>query len=229
MNCYQTVSVDPWLKNSTDQMLIPDDAVLACVYGLDIGIDCISEAAYFRRSERGDEIWIAQGVDALLPHTLDDLDGALVNTRADNLVRIGVAVTAPERGKRSDACVRILGDLICSRVGHAWPTGLVIPGIVSEEDFDILVDGIECELQQNADKARVHESAIVQVARELRLSPQPTGTGPHHWQARCPGASHFLLISSYSDEFGCGYCRRRGGVEELRLFVNERRNTGKRR
>jgi len=66
------------------------------------------------------------------------------------------------------------------------------------------------------------ETEIIRVARELKLHPKPEGGGPFNWYARCPQTNHSLMISSKSDQFGCGYCRRKGGAEELREFVAER-------
>jgi hypothetical protein len=52
------------------------------------------------------------------------------------------------------------------------------------------------------------------------LHPEPAGIGPTQWDARCPVRSgHRLMITTGNDEFGCGYCRVKGGVDELRALV----------
>jgi len=66
---------------------------------------------------------------------------------------------------------------------------------------------------------------ILHAARELKLDPEPSGTSPGSWQARCPATQHYLMIQAHNGEFGCGYCRWRGGVNELRKFVASRRRT----
>lgn len=66
-------------------------------------------------------------------------------------------------------------------------------------------------------------ASTFRVARKLGLFPQPTGTGPDLWQARCPGAGHPLYVNAEVNEFGCGWCRCKGGVKDLRVFVNERK------
>ena len=66
---------------------------------------------------------------------------------------------------------------------------------------------------------------ILHAARELGLGPEPSGTSPGSWQARCPATQHYLMIQAHNGEFGCGYCRWRGGVNELRKFVASRRRT----
>ena len=71
------------------------------------------------------------------------------------------------------------------------------------------------------------ETEIILVARELELNPQPTGTGPDYWQATCPMTNHPLYINAAENEFGCGWCKRKGGIKELRAFVKERRAANK--
>lgn len=63
---------------------------------------------------------------------------------------------------------------------------------------------------------------IVYVAEELGLYTRPTATSTDHWRATCPGTSHFLKLQASNDLFFCGYCKRGGGIDELRIFVKER-------
>ena len=90
-----------------------------------------------------------------------------------------------------------------------------------------MVRKIEKELDENKQKAREAETEIIKVARELGLSPEPTGEGPSYWFARCPGkihgktGNHVFFINAATNSFGCGWCHRKGGVEELRAFVME--------
>ena len=60
-------------------------------------------------------------------------------------------------------------------------------------------------------------------AEALGLSPRPSGGNPWSWEARCPGTNHSLMLQAKSGEWGCGWCRRKGGVEELKEFVAVRR------
>jgi hypothetical protein len=90
-------------------------------------------------------------------------------------------------------------------------------------DLDSLVGRIKNEYQENRQKARERETEIIKVARELGLSPYSTGTGPDYWQASCPRRNHRLYINAAENSFGCGWCKRKGAVEELRAFVKERR------
>lgn len=66
-------------------------------------------------------------------------------------------------------------------------------------------------------------SPLLDAARRLGLNPTPNGDGKVHWVARCPGANHTLTISTATETFGCGYCKRKGGISELEEFVESRR------
>jgi hypothetical protein len=63
----------------------------------------------------------------------------------------------------------------------------------------------------------------VLAARECQLNPRPSGTSPTAWIANCPGTNHFLMIGTQDNTFSCGWCKRRGGPEELRAFAAERK------
>ena len=54
------------------------------------------------------------------------------------------------------------------------------------------------------------------------LVKRPSGRSPTLWLADCPGRGHRLHVSTASDQFGCGYCRRKGGPAELEALVAER-------
>jgi hypothetical protein len=73
-----------------------------------------------------------------------------------------------------------------------------------------------------ATAAKHADAPIVVAARELGLDPSPSGTGPWSWNARCPGTRHSLMVQAKSGDFGCGWCKKRGGVAELRAFAAER-------
>jgi hypothetical protein len=90
------------------------------------------------------------------------------------------------------------------------------------EQFDVIVSLLEHELDTNARGAgHLAEAEIVTTARELRLNPEPSGTSGTAWQAKCPGGHHYIMISAVKNDFGCGYCRRKGGPVELRVFATK--------
>jgi hypothetical protein len=116
------------------------------------------------------------------------------------------------------------------RVIHGGPEsyeGFVAPGILDKATYDGLVGRLEAEYEGNRRKARERETEIIKVARELGLSPHPTGENPDFWVTGCPGRNHPLYFNAALNSFGCGYCKRTDGVEGLREFVKERRKQQK--
>ena len=209
---------DPWLKRTGRSKRLPKDALFACTYDLDInGPDIVQEACFLRRTKTRDELWLV-GLDTFA-------EGSIVagNVSPQDIEQVGCAYAVPKEGDDLSACLNLLYRLFSARVGFYWPTGFVAAGIVQESDFNSVVGRLRRELEDNAEQARLRETEIVQVARELGLGPQPTGTGPDYWQARCPRTNHPLYINAAENSFGCGWCCRKGGIEELRAFVKERR------
>ena len=65
-------------------------------------------------------------------------------------------------------------------------------------------------------------SEIVPTARELGLCPEPSNTAVGYWIANCPGTQHSIQLRPSTEEWFCGYCKRKGSSEELRAFRRER-------
>lgn len=136
----------------------------------------------------------------------------------------GCAVSAPITGDKLQACKELLLHRYRSTVGFYWPTDFIKDGMLTESMYHEIIDTIKNELDKQAEIARESKSEIVTVARELGLGPEPTGTGPYSWRARCPKTSHPLYINTESNTFGCGWCKRKGGPGELQAFMKERRS-----
>lgn len=196
---------DPWLKKASKKTTVPEDARLACIYLLDLVADQFDEAVFFRRTESRDELWI----------NIEDS-------------HVGCVFAVPRRDEEITACLRLMERFIRAKNGFEWPVGFVAPGIVDKSAFELLLGRIENELAENARKARETETEIIWTARELGLSPKPAGIGPQFWWARCPETNHSLYINAAENSFGCGWCKRKGNVEDLRAFVMERKDRKKR-
>lgn len=181
---------------------LSDDDVLVCEYVLDVGVDCFDEAAYFRRSGGTDELWFRNDLHMERP------------------------VFAPTAGEPSAAARRLLEQSIRGSWGAQYPSRFLRAGLVAEADLKAIVATITGEYESRAAQARSIASRLVEVARELGLGPEPTGTGGTHWQARCPGTNHPLYIQAAAESFGCGWCKQKGGEAELRKFVAERKRKG---
>lgn len=178
---------------------VPPDAVLVCAYLLWVGIDHTDEEAWFLRSSGVDTLWLWNEYQHSRP------------------------LSAPSADAPDVAARRLFDMAIRGSWAFQCPTHIVRSGLLSEEDLKQILASIHADLERHAEEARSRESDIVRAARELGLSPEPTGTGPVHWQARCPGTNHPLYIQAATGTFGCGWCRRKGGEAELREFVAERR------
>jgi hypothetical protein len=109
---------------------------------------------------------------------------------------------------------------------HFPYTGAIEPfvgGLLSSETIGGLVDDLHAEWDRNRREAIAEAERtpppIVLTARELGLAPRPAGHNATAWVANCPsGRGHTIMISATSNEFGCGYCRKKGGPNELRTF-----------
>ncbi len=178
---------------------IPADAVFVCEYEQDVVLDSFEESAYFRRTGGTDELWITSYYQTKL------------------------AVSAPTADELLVAARRLLDRYIRGSWGFQGPKGMLTPGLMSADDLNALLSEIQADHDRNVVAAKSIESRLVEVARELGLCPEPTGTGGTHWQARCPGTNHPLYIEASVETFGCGWCKRKGGEAELREFVRERR------
>ena len=223
MNDHDHAFADPWLKKGREGARLPDDARFACAYELFVTIEYFDEAAFFRRTETRDELWIGAG--AYPPaRTVTDRTASAEDFEGAKLSHIGRVYSVGREGEESTSCLSLLDRLFRARVGFYWPAGFLAAGIVDEPAFSCLVGQIRYELDDNSQKARETETEIIKVARELRLSPKPTGEGPNSWYANCPGGNHVLFISAAANSFGCGWCRRKGAIEELRAFVEERKD-----
>ena len=199
MNDSTGIFVDQWLKECDRYAPLPDDLELVCEYELALQFDGTTETAYHRRTDSHAELWVDTecGRGRVFAAPLDDPGGASAEF--------------------------LLGARFHGLVGYAWPEKLLKPGLVDKAAFRSIVTNLEKKLDRNARAARADRSAIIELAEELGLGPVPTGTGPDHWQARCLGRKHYLYISSSANSFGCGYCRIKGGLDELRELVRERR------
>lgn len=218
---------DPWLRQTKGKRTLPKDLRFVCAYHLDIGPDLVDEAAFLRKAADRDELWIAAGFTL---STLGDIavgDATLKCIEREANFGLGCAFAASPIADELSACLNLLDHLFRARLGFYWPRKLSVAGIVKEADFNKLLGQIDRELKDNAEKARQKETEIIRVARELTLCPEPTGKDPVYWQARCPEMNHPIYINSVDNSFFCGWCKRKGGIEELRAFAEERKGRAK--
>ncbi|MCX8033418.1 MAG: hypothetical protein N3B14_08560 [Thermoleophilia bacterium] len=203
---------------------IPADACFACAYGLWVQVDSFVEAAYFRRTEVEDELWV--GTTEVLLVCDYDLETLCADDFAPaKLVNVKHVCSSPRQGDQSTACLRLLGSHLRAQVGFAWPECFLVAGIVDRPSFENLVAQIKQEIDETEHQARLlGDAPILAAAQDLGCSPQPTGRSSTGWYMSCPGRNHVVFLDAKSNTFTCPWCKRKGGVEELKAFVQERRS-----
>ena len=95
--------------------------------------------------------------------------------------------------------------------------------IFSEFEYNDLIDELNQEIEREKLRARENKSAIIYYSEEQGLSPTPTGTQQDHWYARCPNSIgfHTIMVSAAKNQWGCGYCCRKGNLADLETWIEE--------
>ena len=220
-NQYNT-EVIRWPDPSDHPAGLPAGCEFVCSYVNDFGIDDFDQAVFFKRASDRDELWIVCGTSSLISKKLAE-GMAASETPLEEAMTWGLAVSRKPRGTITSASIEMLEVLIHSGISHNWPKRHIAGGLIDGQEFNSLVAKLEAEINDNARAAKSGSSDIVDTAKELHLGPRPSGTGPNSWLASCPGTNHPLMISSETNTFGCGWCKRKGGPSELMQFVSDRK------
>ena len=218
--------INLWCK---DMQQRPPMAVFLLAHEIFFQIEHFDQAIWFNRTEDRDELWAVTEVFTDLGPALAALRQKDRTGYIDNYGRHCACVFSVPRARSFDESVIDL--LSCYfGTGAGTPRGvehMIAAGYISPAQFEtlhqrVLVNAARCERERKewSRLARENETEIIQVARELGLRPEPAGSGPVQWYATCPKRrGHRLMITTSCDEFGCGYCCVKGGVDELRAFV----------
>lgn len=215
--------IDPWLSKSGETD-VPEGARFLWVHQIDTLIDPYLEAAFLLRITDADQLWIVRDPSERFVQSRCSTD-EFSNESDGMFMRSGLAISLPREPELSNDEVgsKLLGRLFRVRWDHDWPEKLVLPGAFGNLDYQRIVQGIEKEAKDNCEDARKHEGEIIREARKQRLDPHPSVRGKRFWKAACPTRNHHLDISSERELFYCGYCREKGGAEELRQLCEVRR------
>jgi hypothetical protein len=224
--------VDPWSHQPRHQRDIPDHALFAGAWNLDVGIDIIHEALFLARDHHGDRLW-----SLITPSESVTRKSLSARERGDRewvkmMITSGCVAGAVRHGTAGEAARILLDRLLRSRIHFSGPRPPYISGLLTSQEVASMVGIIGDELRRNALAAEAasldHEALIIKVARDLGLNPRPAGHNSTAWTADCARRSHFIMISPSHNEFGCGYCKRAGGPAELQAFCEgiSDRNSG---
>lgn len=179
----------------------------------DIGIDTVHKLFYLIRTS-----------------DMDSLEE--VEKYSNDVISRKCVRSIPRDGSEREAAARLLDAHVSSRVRDECPVSPYQSGLLVSGELQNIVTAIAGELKRNREQAeeaqRRYEAPIIKMAKELGLNPRPAGHNHNAWMANCPRTNHWLMISAGQNEFGCGYCRRKGGPAELRAFYETRYPHGSR-
>jgi len=124
-----------------------------------------------------------------------------------------------------DNCVRLFLAMLLSLIGIGWPMELDGCKLVPKVRLELAMSELDTRLRQRlkGNEEKYSTAEIVETARSLGLDPSPVTGSESAWESRCPGTNHSIHISPKSNSFGCGYCRVKGGPEELVAFAKRRK------
>ncbi|TXB66199.1 hypothetical protein FRY74_06395 [Vicingus serpentipes] len=95
--------------------------------------------------------------------------------------------------------------------------------VFTEIEFDLIVKEI-LEIPEKNKKAALNNiTPFITFLEESNLNPIPTGYTEKSWVAKCPlsNGKHFIMVTTTDDEWGCGYCRKKGSQKDLELWIEE--------
>lgn len=71
------------------------------------------------------------------------------------------------------------------------------------------------------------ENELIRFCQDNKLNLRQAGSCISNWLASCPsGGNHAIMISTTSNEWGCGYCKKKGRLPELKQWVESKRRKG---
>jgi hypothetical protein len=174
-------------------------------WNCDFGIDTAEQLFYLIRTNDAD--WLEVAV-----------------RYSEKIMSRKCVVSVPRQGSTREAAARLLDAHVRSRVYCGFPVPPYRRGLLTSGELENIVGAVTDEFERNSRAAQkeqgLHEAPIIKMARELNLNPKPAGHSNTAWIADCPRRSHWIMISASLNEFGCGYCRRKGGPKELKEFCD---------
>ncbi len=171
----------------------------------DFGIDTAEELFYLIRTNDAD--WLE-----------------VIVRYSDKIMSQKCVISVARQGSKREAAGRLLDAHVRSRIYYGFPVPPYRKGLLTSRELENIVGAVTDEFDRNSRAAEKeqgqHEAPIIKTARELNLNPRPAGHNNTAWIADCPRRSHWIMISPSLNEFGCGYCRRKGGPKELKEFCH---------
>jgi len=216
--------VDPWSHKPNHRGPVPTDARFIGAWNVELGIAEIHQALFLVRGPQQDLLWSLKTLDEKLTNENLAARAAGDPFWVKSELTCGCVAGERRRSTESEASSRLLGAVVRASVGHQFPGPPYIAGLLSIGELADIVRAVEDEIRLNTIAAEATlsgaEAPILKLARELNLNPRPAGHNTSAWTADCPRRKHSMMISPSLDEFGCGYCRRKGGPAQLQEFYD---------
>ena len=119
-------------------------------------------------------------------------------------------------------------DLMSYRYNFSGRPVLIKSEIFSEKWFNVLLEK-GSKIQDERNEIAILENSNVEIIKfceSVGLNPRPEGSSPTNWYANCPsGGAHPIMISTISQEWGCGYCKKKGDLIALKDWLNTKRKS----
>ena len=222
----EILSSNVWGKVTESSTVLPKDSVALCAYQLLVqGIADMDQIAYIHSTPSQDELWMvteevlfdtskeaivneSPGLDTLFQGQSMQAMRVLTMNHTDSIFSSGMFLLSE------------YFDAVC---GFYSPVKLLSEGLLHRSDYEGINHRRKATIRRNQEAVSKSETKIIKVATQLGLHPQPPLLNPEIWSARCPGTGHQLYINARKNEFGCGYCCRKGGPKALREFAASRK------
>ena len=130
--------------------------------------------------------------------------------------------------KKTDQDIKSNLEKIMSRYFEAYRGYEEFPEFVesslfTKQDFKEILEFVNTEADTLINIAKKNPSPFIEFLKTNNFNPKPSGNSEYSWKIGCPNAKgrHFLMISTLNDEWGCGYCRKKGNLEEFKNWLRE--------
>jgi hypothetical protein len=163
--------------------------------------------------------YIEYGVTDLL-YTIDNAAILIkkVDHRNNREKVLEFPMESPEKGIH-DELRDFLIQMLANKYNFVGTPFYVKRNVFSEAAFEEMKERAVILMKENYEAAvRANsDNELIQYCKAVGLNPEPDTSRPALWEANCiSGGQHRLMLSTDSNEWGCGYCRKKGDIHALR-------------
>jgi 3-deoxy-D-arabino-heptulosonate 7-phosphate (DAHP) synthase len=109
-----------------------------------------------------------------------------------------------------------------NRIFNGLPK-IIKGGLIDKTSVEQIIHNIRELYSKIKQKTELLKTDFIDYLKEKGLDPIPSGIDEFSWYAKCcySKGKHFMMVSTKSNTFGCGYCRKKGDVNDLKLFYSK--------